>query len=269
MLDTAALRSRLIRPGGFVTALDVVEQTSSTNEDLLIAARSGAGEGTVRVAEFQSAGRGRFDRVWTSPPRAGLTVSVLVRPDVVPRSRWGWLPLLTGLSVRAAVQATLPEPFAGHVRLKWPNDLLLAPDGRKVAGILVQAASDAAVIGIGINVDHAADELPSGQATSLRLAFADAAPSRSALLVAVLSELEERYTRWRAAEGDAETCGLHAQYQSGCDTLARAVRVERGDGDLQGTATSIDASGSLVLETRDGSRTLSAGDVVHLRVDAR
>ena len=86
------------------------------------------------VAEHQAAGRGRLDRVWTSPPRAGLTVSVLLRPDV-PAARRSWLPLLTGVALAEAVRGV-----AGvRASLKWPNDLL-AGDGRKLAGILAEAS---------------------------------------------------------------------------------------------------------------------------------
>ena len=84
------------------------------------------------VAEHQVAGRGRLDRVWTSPPRAGLTVSLLLRPDV-PAARRGWLPLLTGVALAEAVG----EVTGVRASLKWPNDLL-AVDGRKLAGILAE-----------------------------------------------------------------------------------------------------------------------------------
>ena len=79
------------------------------------------------VAEHQVAGRGRLDRVWTSPPRAGLTVSFLLRPDV-PAARRGWLPLLTGVALAEAVG----EVTGVRASLKWPNDLLAA--GRAQAG---------------------------------------------------------------------------------------------------------------------------------------
>ena len=97
------------------------------------AAAGGAPEGTVLVAESQEAGRGRLGRTWTSPPRAGLTFSVLLRPTTAS----GWIPLLTGLSVAMALR----DQAGVEVTLKWPNDVLLvAPDGteRKVAGILAE-----------------------------------------------------------------------------------------------------------------------------------
>ncbi|MCW2527709.1 MAG: biotin/acetyl-CoA-carboxylase ligase [Pseudonocardiales bacterium] len=272
-LDAEALRAALLGSSKLVSSVDVVEETTSTNADLLVAAGTGGQSGQILVAEFQSAGRGRFDRIWTSPPRAGLTFSLLLRPEV-PRARWGWLPLLTGLALRGAVLAGLPGSavpgsIGDDVRLKWPNDLLLGPDAGKAAGILVQATADAAVVGVGVNVDHTRDELPTEQATSLHLVFGGAAPSRSALLVDFMTEFETRYAAWSEAAGDADASGLRREYLAACDTIGRAVRVERPDGDLDGRADSVDADGSLVLLTADGARTLSAGDVVHLRPAGR
>src|SRR5690348_1319110 len=89
-LAPAALRRALTVPGGLWTDLRVVDETGSTNADVLAAARAGAGEGLVLVAERQTAGRGRMDRQWESPARAGLTLSVLLRPVGVSHGRYGW-----------------------------------------------------------------------------------------------------------------------------------------------------------------------------------
>src|SRR5207302_4121878 len=121
------------------------------------AAADGAPEGIVRVAHFQNGGRGRLDRSWSSPPGAGLTFSVLLRP-AAPTPTWGWLPLLAGVAVAQAVGAA--------AKLKWPNDVLLGDQARKVAGILVQSAAGVAVVGIGLNVTTSLAELPVPTATS-------------------------------------------------------------------------------------------------------
>ncbi len=155
----AALEARWAR-------IEVVDETESTNADLL--ADPAAPDRAVRVAEHQRAGRGRFDRQWSSPPRAGLTFSVLLRP-AVPIQHWGWLPLLAGVALHDAVFAASEIPTA----LKWPNDLLAAGDERKLAGILAQTSGDAVVVGIGLNVDTTAEELPVPSATSLALAGAN------------------------------------------------------------------------------------------------
>ncbi len=130
-LSETALRRALVRPGELWTQVEVVQRTGSTNADLVAAAADGAPEGVVLVAEQQDAGRGRLGRVWTSPPRAGLHVSVLLRPGredpehgrpPVPAARYGWLPLLAGL----ALVGTVRRLALLEVALKWPNDLLVA-----------------------------------------------------------------------------------------------------------------------------------------------
>ena len=97
-LDGPALAAALTRDSELWQSLEVVEEVGSTNAQLLAAAAADAPEGTVLVAEHQASGRGRLDRIWISPPRAGLTVSVLLRPDV-PVARRGWLTLLTGVAL--------------------------------------------------------------------------------------------------------------------------------------------------------------------------
>jgi BirA family biotin operon repressor/biotin-[acetyl-CoA-carboxylase] ligase len=255
------LVAALVRPGEFWSTLRVVEQTGSTNTDLLAAAAGGAPEGAVLVAESQSAGQGRLDRQWVSPPRSGLTFSVLLRPDV-PSALWGWLPLLAGLAVQRAVHRTAELDAA----LKWPNDLLLGPDRRKGAGILAQASGRAVVIGIGLNVSTRREELPREDATSLALERA-ACTDRGPLLRAILRQLAGDYAQWRQAGGDPMVSGLHAAYTAVCDSLGREVVVSLPGGDrLGGIATGIDADGRLVLRAQDGSqRTVAAGDVVHVR----
>ncbi len=263
-LDPARLRARLVGAGRFVTALEVVSETASTNADLLAGAAHGAPEGTLLVAEYQRAGRGRLGREWVSPPGAGLTFSLVLRPDV-PRPRWFWLPLLAGLALRAAV-ADLAGDDVGS-RLKWPNDLLLGPTSAKAAGILVQTGGDAAVVGVGVNVDHAAAELPGPAATSLRLAGAEV--ERSDLLVTTLEGLAERYLAFIAAGGDAERCGARAEYRAVCATLGTEVEVQGAGGGWLGRVVDIGPDGSLIVD-RDGRTTaVSAGDVIHLRARPR
>ena len=103
-LDAAALAAAVVTPGGLWRAVEVTERTGSTNSDLLARAAAGEPEGLVLAAEEQVAGRGRLGRTWVSPPRSALTFSVLLRPTAVPRARLGWLPLLAGVAVAAAVR---------------------------------------------------------------------------------------------------------------------------------------------------------------------
>ncbi|MGW2472012.1 biotin--[acetyl-CoA-carboxylase] ligase [Streptomyces sp. NPDC001665] len=262
-LNVPALRRGLLRPGSLWTALDVVESTGSTNTDLAARAADLA-EGTVLVAEEQTAGRGRLERTWTAPARSGLFFSVYLAPVDVPAERWGWLPLLTGV----AAATGLARAAGVDMALKWPNDLLVTVDGeeRKTGGILAERAGDGVVIGIGLNVSLRADELPAPTAASLALAGA-VSTDRETLLRGVLRSLEHWYGLWRDADGDAAASGVQEAYAAGCATLGKAVRAQLpGDRTLTGEAVAVDGDGRLVLATGGGLREpVSAGDIVHLR----
>ncbi|MGF1429704.1 biotin--[acetyl-CoA-carboxylase] ligase [Kitasatospora sp. LaBMicrA B282] len=262
-LDAAALRRDLLVPGGLWSALDVVEETGSTNTDLTERAKAGAAAGAVLVAERQSAGRGRLDRQWSAPARSGLFLSVLLRPTV-PRERLGWLPILVGVSVAATLQR-----IAGlQVGLKWPNDLQVEIDGteRKLGGILTELTGDAVVAGLGLNVTLRTEELPVPAAASLELAGAEVT-DRGTLLRALLREFAELYGEWQAAAGDPQASGLLPAYTARCTTLGRQVVVQLPGGrELHGEAVALDTDGRLVVRGADGARqAVGAGDVVHLR----
>lgn len=264
-LNVTALRRGLLRPGALWSELEVVETTGSTNSDLAGRARSGeSAEGTVLVAEEQTAGRGRLERSWTAPPRSGLFFSVYLEPGDVPVERWGWVPLLAGV----AAATGLARSAGVDMSLKWPNDLLVTVEGeeRKAGGILGEFAGDGIVVGLGINVSLRADELPAPTAGSLALAGA-VSTDRETLLRAVLRSLEHWYGEWRAAGGDAAASGLQAAYAAGCATLDRTVRAELpGGNSLVGRAVAVDGDGRLVLSTDEGlQQPVSAGDIVHLR----
>jgi BirA family biotin operon repressor/biotin-[acetyl-CoA-carboxylase] ligase len=265
-LSEARLQAALVRPGGCWTALQAVTQTGSTQDDLLAAARRGAAEGTILVAESQSAGRGRLGRSWVSPPGAGLTFSVLLRPAAVAAARRGWVPLLTGVAIAAALRAEVGvDAF-----LKWPNDVLV--NEAKLAGILAEQAADAIVVGAGINVSTSHDELPAAAttpsgspATSLALAGATLT-DRDQLLTVILGQLEHWYLTWVAASGDATACGLRHQYQQLCATIGREVRTQQPGGEtLTGLAREVDDAGQLLIQTASGLRPVSAGDIIHVR----
>jgi BirA family biotin operon repressor/biotin-[acetyl-CoA-carboxylase] ligase len=255
-LDRGRLQASLGRPW---SGIQIIDATESTNADLIGDAPT-RHAGTVLVAEYQRTGRGRLDRRWASPPRAGLTFSVLLRPSA-PTPLWGWLPLLAGVAVQDAVA----ELTGLDAVLKWPNDLLLGAGRRKAAGILVQVTGDAVVVGIGLNVSTTAAELPVDSATSLAIE-SGAPPDRTELLVAILAALGRGYADWDAASGDAEATGLAADYRAKCATIGRDVVVSGTDGgSYEGRATGIDADGRLVLTSDGRQRLVAAGDVRHLR----
>ena len=285
-LDAAAVTALAVRPESLWREVRVVAETGSSNADLLAAARAGAAEGTVLVAEAQTAARGRLGRRWVSPPRAGLTFSVLLRPDGVPGALLGWLPLLTGVAVAAAVHTVA----AVEASLKWPNDVLVG--GAKLGGILAERAGSAVVAGIGINVWQGRADLPADSgATSLALLAAPGgtgpsppparlpilrAPSpftgepglRERLLAELLAGLSHWYLAWRdqASPGDADACGLRQEYSRRCATLGRAVKVTMPGAEvITGTATGLDGAGRLEVRTARGLVPVTAGDVVHVR----
>ena len=240
----------------------MVEEIGSTNAELVARAADDAAEGLVLVAEHQVAGRGRLDRTWTSPPRAGVTVSVLLRPDV-PAARRAWLSLLTGVALAEAVSAT-----AGvRASLKWPNDLLAA-DGTKLAGILAESAGTAVVVGVGLNVSTRREELPD---TGTSLELVRAAPvDRSAVLLGFLRALEPRYRRWVEVLGDPLSSGLAQDYLAWCSTVGATVTVTLPDGSaVEGVAEAVDWDGRLLVRTPAGVLELASGDVRHVRPSTR
>ena len=262
--DVHDLRHRLLGPSGRWNRIDVIDETGSTNADLVAAAAAGAPDGSVFVTEHQRAGRGRLDRTWEAPRGSGIAVSVLWRPEGIPAERLGWITMLAGVALLDAVRELAPDVPAG---LKWPNDLLLA--GRKGAGILaemtaVSGGGPGVVLGMGINVGAPDGTLPP---TATSLAAEGAAVDRTELLVAVLRNLGDRQAAWRAEGGDADESGLRGDYRAGCLSLGSEVRVEMPGGSaVVGIAEDVDPSGHLLVLEPDGTRRpIAAGDIVHLR----
>jgi BirA family transcriptional regulator, biotin operon repressor / biotin---[acetyl-CoA-carboxylase] ligase len=220
----------------------------STNRYTLDAARAGAGDGLVVVADRQTAGRGRLDRTWEAPPGSSLLVSVLLRGAPAP----GRALMAAGVALATAVDdlATLA------VELKWPNDLVVGD--RKLAGILAEAEGDALVVGAGCNVnwERFPDEL-AGTATACNLETGRSV-DRDALLDAFLDRF--------AGALDAGPAVVDA-YRARLATVGRDVRVQhlRGD-DLVGTAVAVTGDGALVVRDDTGTdHVVVTGDVLHLR----
>src|SRR5690606_26582583 len=264
-IDAAALRAALLAPAGPYSAVHVVASTGSTNADLRVAAAEGAADRTVLLAEEQTSGQGRRGRSWTSPPGAGIYLSVLLRPSGVAPERLGSLAVVAGLALLEVARSV-----GGDAVLKWPNDML-AGDG-KLAGVLSELVHDApepaVVLGIGRNVPPLGHGEPGpGGLRAVSLAEAGARdPDRTALTTSLLHALHEREQAWRAAGGDLSAAGLLDAYRAACATLNSRVRVLLPDGELEGEAVDIDRTGQLVVRTADGSTTtVFAGDVVHVR----
>lgn len=197
--------------------------------------------GTVAVAEHQTAGRGRSGRRWDDAPATALLFSVLLRAPA--GAALPQLSLVAGLAVATAIEGETAVP----AMVKWPNDVLV--EGRKVAGILLEASGSEVVCGIGINVNQSDDELPLQArlpVTSLRIA-AERTFDRGALLAAVLIELERRYEAWLAGGLPVSLAELEQR------NALRGLSVRVGD--RAGTAGAIAADGRLTI-------TLDCGDVV-------
>ncbi|MEN3274172.1 MAG: BirA family transcriptional regulator [Actinomycetota bacterium] len=236
-------------------------ETDSTNRVVLEEARGGAAEGLVVVADHQTAGRGRLGRTWQAPPGASLLVTVLLRPALPPAE----VHLVTIAAGLAAVDAC--DAVADVVpSLKWPNDLVIERDGvtRKLAGLLSESLVaggrvDALALGMGLNVQWPA-ELPDDLASIATALNHEAGHDidRDALLDAWLSRLGQRY-------GSFDAASLLAEYRERCVTLGREVRAELANEAVTGVATDVDPDGHLLVTTPDGPRTITAGDVVHLR----
>jgi BirA family biotin operon repressor/biotin-[acetyl-CoA-carboxylase] ligase len=249
-----------------VARIDYVEATGSTNLDLAAAALAEPEawpDLSVLAAGAQTAGRGRAGREWQSLPDASLSVSVLVRPSQVAVEHYCWLPILAGLAMTRAVAALLPN---NEVSLKWPNDVLVAD--KKICGVLSELLSDASgvIIGVGLNLTQAQEDLPIAAATSLRLEGATV--SFEAALEGFLKEFVALYRDYVNNRGDADASGLRRGATAKCSSIGKRVRVLLpGDQQIEGKAIELDQSGRILVAV-DGEHQLyavAAGDIVHLR----
>ena len=222
----------------------------STNDEALRLARDGAPDGTVVVAEQQSAGRGRQGRRWISPP-GNLYASFLVRTARFPSFTPGRAAEI-GFVAALAVADALDTAVTG-CRLKWPNDVLLA--GAKVAGILTEMADDAIVIGIGINVAHAPPDMPYPVTSTAALGGTVSAES---LLATLADRLDQRLLAWGAG-GFAPV--REAWLQRG-PTQGQVLTAQAGTNRIAGIFAGLAEDGALLLSTADGVRRIVAGEVV-------
>ncbi len=228
------------------------EILDSSNRLLKDLAAQGAPEGTVVLADEQSAGRGRWGRSWQSPKGAGLLVSLLLRPGNHGPQKVSQLTAVFGVAVLRVVNRL---PLSAPAKLKWPNDLWV--EGRKLSGLLLESAGDGIVAGLGLNCDQKAADLPPDiQATSLAL-LCGRAPDREALLAAILLEAEVLYEIWKS--GDFDPIRLE------WDRNACFVGEQVAAGGVEGRVLGLDSDGALLLEGPQGQVTLHSGEVKALR----
>jgi BirA family biotin operon repressor/biotin-[acetyl-CoA-carboxylase] ligase len=207
-------------------------------------AAAGCESGTVVGADEQTAGQGRYGRVWHSEPDAGLYISIVLR-NPFPADA---LPVVT-LALGLATSEAILKATDVSCDLRWPNDVLI--QSRKCAGILTQLEGSAIIAGIGINVNHAAfpDEL-SAIATSLRMATGHV-HSRERLLVELVSSVTS-FCSLLEKEGREPILAMFSRASS--FVYGRRVYVDQGDAMLQGTTAGLDPSGFLVLRGDDGKQ---------------
>lgn len=228
----------------------------STMNEAARLASTGCREGLVVVAEEQTSGRGRFSRSWISGPGESLLLSIVLRPapEQLPQAN---------MAATLAVARTVDRHAGGRVTIKWPNDVRV--DGRKVAGILIEADSQAgriagAVIGIGLNVSVDTGGHPEIAGTATSLAEESSAPvERTRVLTDLLRHIDDLYARVRSG-------GLLTdKWSSRLDTLGLEVNVRRGTELLTGVARQVDDQGNLTLERPDGSTITVVGGEVTLQ----
>jgi BirA family biotin operon repressor/biotin-[acetyl-CoA-carboxylase] ligase len=150
-----------------------------------------------------------------------------------------------------------------RTELKWPNDVQI--NGRKVCGILAELQpDDTLILGAGVNLTVAKDQLPVPTATSMLIE--GGVTDADAVLIAYLKELRSLYERFRVAGGDPDISGIRTEVTEACSTLGRVVRVQLpDDADLIGVAEALDSTGRLIIDSRGRRTAVSAGDVTHLR----
>ena len=236
-----------------------LESTPSTNDVAAHLAEAGAAEGTMVVAEMQTAGRGRHGRSWFSPPGAGLYVSAILRPVTEMMEEASPVTLLTlacGVAIAEAVRAVTGLP----ARIKWPNDVLVG--GRKLAGILAEAALQGGtlqfvVVGFGVNLRQAsyppdiASRVTSIEGETTR------PPDRALMLAEIVARIGERYADLRAGRFDA-ILGAWRQLAS----LSNApVEWDSPSGVVRGRAEDIDRHGALLVRVGGKLERIVAGEV--------
>ena len=254
--------------GGRFADVHWFEEMGSTNTWLADRVRAGrvgtaaAPDGMVCVTDHQSAGRGRLARTWVAPPGSALLFSVLIRPRG-PVAHWQLLSVAMGIAVVETVRAL----GAAEIGLKWPNDVVLPDDGRKLAGILAEALPDhgAVIVGTGCNLARPSVVAPEVAERGVWLdelgVRVDAGELLGPLLVNFAARLDEL---------DTDPGALLDRYRGLCSTIGRDVRVMLPGSDLLGRAVGVDGEGQLLIDPNPGDGggplvTVSAGDVVHVR----
>jgi BirA family transcriptional regulator, biotin operon repressor / biotin---[acetyl-CoA-carboxylase] ligase len=259
-LDVADAALPMLRTRMFGRRVQAFEQTSSTNAVAAEWASTGAPEGSLVVAEYQTAGRGRMGRSWLAAKGQNLMFSLVLRPTLAVEE-WGMVTLAAAAAIAEAVDRFI-SPL--HSSIKWPNDILL--NGRKCCGVLIESAYAGAtsggrsvILGVGLNVNQEQFDVDlAGRATSLLLETGRFT-HRSALLADLLFCLETHYT----AVNERRFEQVRRAFCSRLHRLGETVtyRLAEGRGSIRGTLEGITDLGALRLNTEHGVRTFHAGEL--------
>ena len=242
-LDNSAISAALPADYWRVRVVDAVTSTQDELKNELVS------NGDCVVAEYQSAGRGRLDRRFDSPPNVALLLSFFIEPHRL--GEWGWIPLIAGLAVARTLNV---ETNSTAYKTKWPNDVIC--ESGKVSGILCERHGDGIIVGIGMNVSTLPEELPVESASSVFIE-SGIELDRNKLLPAILWNFQQLFARWEAGGN------LSSTYRALSKTLGSDVKVILPDSKtVTGLAIEIDVEGRLKLESGD---LVSVGDVLHLR----
>ncbi|HKN00194.1 MAG TPA: biotin--[acetyl-CoA-carboxylase] ligase [Candidatus Binataceae bacterium] len=245
-------------PGRVGCRIHYFDELNSTQETARELAADGAPQGTVVIAEQQTAGRGRMGRSWHSPAGVNLYCTIILRPPIpiaeVPR-----LSLMAGVAAAQAMEREAP----GLVSLKWPNDVWLR--GRKAGGIIAEAVTDSSqhldcvLLGIGININLAAHDIPPelrDKATSLRVVVGHPC-DRIGIADSLFSLLDYSYMEIIRRGFEA----VRPEWERLSALTGKRVTVVDGARRESGIVRGIDFDGALVLEVGDATRRILAGDV--------
>ncbi|MBN1662909.1 MAG: biotin--[acetyl-CoA-carboxylase] ligase [Deltaproteobacteria bacterium] len=239
-----------------------LEEIGSTNDYAFKLAHDGAPEGAVVIAESQTSGKGRMNRVWQSPPRRNLYTSIVFRPPVEPAAA-SQITLVAGV---AAAQ-TLASYCPGRAAIKWPNDVMIG--GRKACGILTEMKTagngvEFVVVGIGVNINIRKEELDEAfreHSTSVREEVGGPV-SRLDMAVQLYENLERLYARF-IREGFA---GIRQLWLDNTDMVGKAIRVAFRDDIKEGRVAGIDHDGALLLGNNPGETVrIIAGDATIIK----
>ena len=241
------LHSKVLGAGEKLICLDCID---STNNYLKRLAVEGAPDGTIAVADQQTAGRGRLGRSFQSPPGTGIYISFLLRPDMMPERAVN----LTACTAVAMCDA-MERACGVRPQIKWTNDILM--DKRKTCGIMTEMSVEGEtgalqyiVLGIGVNVNQALTDFPEElQAVAGSVAMATGKKQdRGRLTAEIINAMDEMYAAWQAGQWDVD------RYRADCATIGREVRVIRAGSERNAFAEAVDDDFALVVRYEDGTR---------------